>query len=62
MALIGVVFVITGLEPEEERPELDLERDPLERPPPLPLAAMDIAISKIAKERKRVTVDSRIVD
>ena len=62
MALIGVVFVITGLEPEEERLELDLERDPLERPPPLPLAAMDIAISKIAKERKRVTVDSRIVD
>ena len=63
MALIGVVFLIAGLEPrEEERRELDLERDPLERPPPLPLAAMDIAISKIAKERKRVTVDSRIVD
>lgn len=65
MALIGVYFVMLGLEllePEEERRELDLERDPPERPPPLPLATMESAISNIAKERKRVTVDSRIVD
>ena len=60
MALIGVFFVIIGLEllePEEERPELYLKR-----PPPVRLATMDSTNSKIAKETKRVTVDSRIVD